>query len=47
MTITDFDGIPTYKLHNLGRKQEETGRSMEKIEKGESNSLLRMIYGLS
>jgi len=29
----DFDGIPTHKLYMLSKKQEETGRSVQKIEK--------------
>lgn len=29
-----FDGIPAYRLNKLAKKQEETTRSLEKIEKG-------------
>jgi hypothetical protein len=29
-----FDGISTQKLYKLSKKQEETARSLEKIEKG-------------
>lgn len=31
-----FDGIPPHVLFKLSKKQEETTRSLEKIEKGES-----------
>jgi len=36
LLTTVFDGIPSYRLSKLGKKQEETTRSLEKIEMGES-----------
>jgi hypothetical protein len=39
----DFDGIPPYQLHKLSKKQDETTRSLEKIEKGPLTDALQTM----
>jgi hypothetical protein len=35
--LTDFDSVPSWMLYKLSKKQEETTRSLEKIERGMSH----------
>lgn len=32
--LPDFDSVPSWMLYKLSKKQEETTRSLEKIERG-------------
>jgi len=32
--MIDFDSVPSWMLYKLSKKQEETTRSLEKIERG-------------
>jgi len=32
--LSDFDSVPSWMLYKLSKKQEETTRSLEKIERG-------------
>jgi hypothetical protein len=34
--MSDFDAVPSWMLYKLSKKQEETNRSLEKIERGRS-----------
>lgn len=34
LRMSDFDAVPSWMLYKLSKKQEETNRSLEKIERG-------------
>jgi hypothetical protein len=40
--LLDFDSVPSWMLYKLSKKQEETTRSLEKIERGMSYSIPRL-----
>jgi hypothetical protein len=40
--LPDFDSVPSWMLYKLSKKQEETTRSLEKIERGMSYFIQRL-----
>lgn len=42
--MTDFDSVPSWMLYKLSKKQEETTRSLEKIERGKLRFIVRELH---